>query len=335
MIDTIYIEEEANGLEKTQEILARFSRARKITIERYGEIFNPKAQSFRLQKNHPALILAVKNDGFVLPTPEHYGIGGENNFYFSHMMNCVYDCRYCFLQGMYQSANYVVFVNFTDFFAGISDQQKVLADSNQTGWFFSGYDCDSLALEPVTHFIDNALDKFATLPDAWLELRTKSTQIRPLLKREAMPNCVVAFSLSPEEIVNALEHKTASLEKRLQAAATLAERGWPIGLRFDPVIGTENFEDIYTRLFDRVFDSLPDTAIHSVSLGPFRLPKPFYKKLIQLYPEEPMFAVDMQNRDKMMSYEQDAEQRMLRFCRASILQKIPQEKFFPCVDIKT
>ena len=31
------------------------------------------------------------------------------------MLNCVYDCRYCFLQGMYRSANYVLFVNYDDF----------------------------------------------------------------------------------------------------------------------------------------------------------------------------------------------------------------------------
>ena len=31
------------------------------------------------------------------------------------MLNCLYDCRYCFLQGMYRSANYVLYVNYEDF----------------------------------------------------------------------------------------------------------------------------------------------------------------------------------------------------------------------------
>ena len=30
------------------------------------------------------------------------------------MYNCIYDCRYCFLQGMYSSANFVLFVNFEE-----------------------------------------------------------------------------------------------------------------------------------------------------------------------------------------------------------------------------
>ena len=36
-------------------------------------------------------------------------------------------------------------------------------------WFFSGYDCDSLALEPVTGFAASTLDLFEGLPGACLE----------------------------------------------------------------------------------------------------------------------------------------------------------------------
>ena len=32
------------------------------------------------------------------------------------MYNCLFDCRYCFLQGMYNSSNFVIFVNYEDFF---------------------------------------------------------------------------------------------------------------------------------------------------------------------------------------------------------------------------
>ena len=150
MIDTIYIEEEISQHPRTQEILSRFPQAVTISCERYGEVFNRRAQNFRLQKRKPALILARKHDGFVLETPAGYGIGGQQNYYFSHMLNCVYDCRYCFLQGMYQSAHYIVFVNYEDFAKEI--QHQSFQDGNT--YFFSGYDCDSLALDQVTGFID-------------------------------------------------------------------------------------------------------------------------------------------------------------------------------------
>jgi len=80
MIETIYIEEQIANHPRTLELLARFPEAMRIYCERYGEIFNRKAQSFRLQKKQPALILAEKHKGFVLPTPENYGIGAKENY---------------------------------------------------------------------------------------------------------------------------------------------------------------------------------------------------------------------------------------------------------------
>jgi len=159
MIDTIYIEEAVREHPRTQAVVARFPKARQIICEHYGAIFNRSQQSFRLQKQNPALILAHKSGNRVLPAPADYGIGGQDNFYFSHLLNCLYDCRYCFLQGMFRSANYIMFVNYEDFYKDIAATQSAL---DAPGWYFSGYDCDSLAMEPVTNFVADTLDWFAT-----------------------------------------------------------------------------------------------------------------------------------------------------------------------------
>jgi spore photoproduct lyase len=90
MISAIYIEQAVSAHPTTQAIRRRFPDAQIIPIERYSEVFNRKAQNFRLQKNRPALILAAKHEGFVLPAPPGYGIGMPCNFYMSHMLNCVY-----------------------------------------------------------------------------------------------------------------------------------------------------------------------------------------------------------------------------------------------------
>ncbi len=90
MPDTIYIERDIADHPRTLAILERFPRTRRIACDRFGQVFNPKAQNFRLQKRNPALILARKHDGFVLPAPAGYGVGGQRNYYFSHMLNCLY-----------------------------------------------------------------------------------------------------------------------------------------------------------------------------------------------------------------------------------------------------
>lgn len=326
-MDTLYIEEAVRNHPRTLALCNRYPKARIIDIKHYGDVFNAPAQNFKHQKASPALILANKPGKRVLPTPPGYHIGGKYNYYFSHMLNCVYDCRYCFLQGMYQSAHYVVFINSEDFF---SDIDRTVQEHNDHVWFFSGYDCDSLALDPITGFVDECLDYFASQPQAHLELRTKSTQIRPLLKRRALDNVVVAFSLSPEPIVTAEEHGTPSLSKRLDALKKLQDAGWKIGLRFDPLLYADNFDQLYADMFEQVFSTLDMSTVHSVSLGVFRLPKAFHKKLVRLYPDAKLLNAPIAPRDGMMSYPAEVEDTMRNFCMHKLETHIGDHQFFPC-----
>jgi len=267
MISTLYIERDIATHPRAQAIIARYPKARHVTIDRYGDVFNQPSQNFRQQKQQPALILAKKHGRLALPTPPGYHIGGERNYYFSHMLNCVYDCRYCFLQGMYRSGNYVVFANFDDFF---TDIRQISEQDSSPAWF----------------------------------LRTKSTQIRSLLSRQSIPNVVVAYSLSPAAIVEAHEHKTPSLEKRLHALQELQQAGWKIGLRFDPILYADNYKR-----------------------------KPFYKRMIKLYPDSDLLAQPMKTKTAMVSYPSHIEQDILGFCEIELQRYIRKDQYFPCISI--
>jgi spore photoproduct lyase len=229
---------------------------------------------------------------------------------------------------MYQSANYVLFVNYEDYF---TDMQKICAENiNEPVHFFSGYDCDSLALEPVTDFAKEFLPVIANIPNAWMELRTKSTQVRHLLDSSPFERCIVAFSFTPDEIANALEHKAPSIFKRLDALVKLQQQGWPIGLRFDPIIYEDNYQAHYQTLFKTVFAKINPDTLHSVSLGVFRLPDKYFKKIHKLYPEEKLFASPLESTQGMMSYKAEVEAEMMQYCTQALLNYIPEEKFFPC-----
>lgn len=326
MIDLIYIEEQCRDHPRTQNICARFPRAARVYCEHYREVFNPRSQNFRLQKRRPALILAAKPAGFVLPAPPGYGVGGDRNYYFSHMLNCVYDCRYCFLQGMYRSAHYVLFVNFEDFEATVRDVAHL--EEGREPWFFSGYDCDSLALEPVTGFVASMLELFQDLPGAWLEIRTKSTQIRSLRSRPALPNVVVAFSFTPETVSRRLEARVPGIGKRIAALRELAEHGWPVGLRFDPVIYEPGYAVQYQALFEQIFSAVESSSVHSVTVGAFRMPGDFHARIAGLYPGEPLYAMPMTRHDGVLGYPHEVESEMLGFCREALRDYVPAGKLF-------
>ena len=221
MVSCVYVESSIKNHQRTLRILARFKNTPVVEIEHHGEVFNPSAQNFRLQKSNPALILAHKNNRHALPTPDGYGLGGKHNYYFSHMLNCLYDCRYCFLQGMYKSAHQVIFVNYEDFNEDIT--QICAQHNSEPVWFFSGYDCDSLAYEPVTQFADYFVPEFSKIDNAWLELRTKSTQVRQLLKHEPCDRIVTAFSFTEQHSHDKLEHGVPSIEKRIDPMKLLVD----------------------------------------------------------------------------------------------------------------
>lgn len=328
MFQSLILEKEIREHPRVVSLCKRFTKIPQIVCDHYQEVFNPKAQNFRLQKEKPALILAKKFKNWVLPTPSGYGIGSQYNYYFSHMLNCIYDCRYCFLQGMYPSAHFVLFVNYEDFANALIE--KIASHKNDTCYFFSGYDCDSLALEPITHFAEYFLPLFSQHPNAFLELRTKSTHISCLLKTPSLSNCIVSFTLSPDQIVKALEHKTPSLKRRLQAALQLQQQGWPIGLRFDPLIYSENFREIYAPFFQEVFSTLKSDQLHSVTLGLFRLPKPFFKNILKLYPDEKLFAHSLNEEADSVTYEKNRAEALRLFCIEQLMHYIPKTCLFTC-----
>lgn len=341
MFSAIYIEEEVRDNPLVTQLCDRFAYLPQISCERYGEVFNRKGQNFRLQKKKPALILARKHGSLVLPAPAGYGYDASPSYYFSHMLNCVYDCRYCFLQGMYESANYVLFVNYEDFAREID---QTVHQHGGKAVFYSGYDCDSLALDPVSGFADYFLPRFRDWPDAQIEIRSKSTQIRSLLAQQAMANCVVAMSFTSTQDSQRWEHKVPSVSKRIEALEKLQERGWPIALRFEPLIRQQSSLADYSKLFEQVFNRLNSDRIHSVSTGLFRMPKPFYKRIEKLYPDEPLFLRPSQNTAGMISLIEpreagdaassqegpEAERDFVAALESELLQYVEASKLYRC-----
>ena len=227
---------------------------------------------------------------------------------------------------MYRSANYLLFVNYEDF---QTSMETTLGQhpSGEPVYFFSGYDCDSLALEGVSDFATDFIPFMNRHPSAFMELRTKSVNIKPLMSMDPARNCIIAFSLTPDEVAKALEHGAAPVRSRLAAMTKLSNAGWPIGLRFDPLIYHENYQQSYRQLFEDVFRSVKAEAIHSVSFGPLRFPPAMFEKIRKLYPKERLFAGPLVKDRQMVSYSEVVEEEMAGFCRQELGRFIPDSKF--------
>ena len=322
-INTIYIENAAKSHPNTYDIIKRIKYKNIVYCNSYSEVFNSNNQNFRIQKESPSLILAYKKKNFILKAPEKFTIGFKNNYYFSHLLNCPYDCKYCFLQGMFNSANYVLFVNYEDFYSNI---KKIAENNKEYSCFFSGYDSDSLALENVTNFLKEFIKYFEGIKKGVLEIRSKSINIKVFEKIKPLANVIPAFSLNPEHVVKEFEDKTPSLSKRLKAIIKLQNLGWSIGLRFDPLIYLKQKVG-YEEFFNNVFELIDKNKIHSVTLGKFRMPDRYLKKISKVRPYNNL--IQFENVKRMFpKLDQNDDKFQQTFLIKLLTKFIEREKIF-------
>ena len=96
-------------------------------------------------------------------------------------MNCVYNCRYCFLKGTFENNFPVIFVNDEEMQGEMKkwierenkkDENLVLYASNYS---------DVLAMEGLTGFHSSWIPFFEQFEGVMMESRTKSSNIQSLL----------------------------------------------------------------------------------------------------------------------------------------------------------
>ena len=83
-------------------------------------------------------------------------------------MNCIYDCSYCYLKGMYPSGHMVLFVNIEDY---LEELDHILKTQNM--YVCISYDADLLAMEAVTGYVRLWSAYAAKHENLKLEIRTK------------------------------------------------------------------------------------------------------------------------------------------------------------------
>lgn len=276
----IYVEQDILHAPATEKILSRFSSVPVIIIEHYKDIFNRTKHDLARQQYEPCLILA-KNTGtlFYPGAPVCQSFGEEHFIYTSCIMNCLYDCDYCYLQGMYPSRSMVVFVNLEDYFKELDNLLE-----KHPAYLCCSYDSDLTALNGLFPHAESFCRYAASHPELKLELRTKSAALPFIQKLPAAKNIIIAFTLSPDEIIQEYEHYTPSLKARLLTAKAAVRQGVSLRLCIDPILDVPGAETLYSTLVDDIFSVLSPEEITDISLGVFRLSKEYLKQLRKAKP---------------------------------------------------
>ena len=328
----IYIEEALLGGEEAEAILRKFPKAKCIPIRHYKDLFNRRKQNRALQEKSRKLILAKKEGQRIYPGAPVCQSFSENAFYYaSLLMNCPFHCEYCYLQGMYPSANLVLFLNVEDYF---SDCQRLIQEKGSL-YLCISYDTDLLALEELYPFVERFARFLEKEPNLRIEVRTKAggeSLFRRLLKiqlsEDAKKRLIFAFTLSPEKIVSEAEHGTAGLKGRLKAIKMAVEEGFTLRLCFDPMLYHADWERLYTKLLEMVFREIPMEKLYDVSVGSFRISESYLKSMTKACGTSPYTSFPYENTDGYYHYPKELLLKMEGFLEQKLLEKLPKEKIF-------
>jgi spore photoproduct lyase len=224
------------------------------------------------------LILARNRGSFMKECP---GAGAEiccNYVVINFALNCHLECTYCVLQAFLNNPALTVYTNVEDLMSEV--EAKVRQFPARTFRIGTGETADSLGLDDITWYSRRLVPFFRSLPNAVLELKTKTAQIANLRDVDHGGHTIVSWSLNPESIIRAEEHKTASLAERICAARQCQEWGYRVGFHFDPMIHYRGWEADYEGVVRELFRQVDPEGVTWISLGCLRF-TPHLKDIVR------------------------------------------------------
>ena len=338
--ENIYIEKEIYNHPRTREIVDKFPEAKNIFVDRYMDVFGRARQDGRWQRRHPSLLLAKATGQLIYRgAPVCHNFGSEHFYYASSMKNCLYDCEYCYLKGMYSCGYVVIFVNLEDILEEAHELDQTLSRENSyRGMYLSvSFDTDLMAFDSMTGYARLWAEFAAEHPKVTVEIRTKGAPPITALQQEGRenlpPNLVMAYTISPQPMIDQFEHHTASLKARLTSAGNALKAGATVRLCFDPMIYQQNWKECYARMLDQVKEALPLSEIRDASVGTFRISADYLKRMRQVEPDSAAVQFPFETRKGYAGYPKELEQCMSGFLEKGLLEAgLAPEKIYRLSD---
>jgi spore photoproduct lyase len=247
-----------------------------------------KAREYRSKE---VLILAPFRGRLFQKCPGSPGMICCNYYLLNTCFDCLYNCAYCFLSSYLNSFGIVQFTNVGDIaaeFAGRRDFVPGMLYRLGTGEF-----TDSLMMDQVTDIASSLIEVMEEAPHIVLEFKTKSDNVNHLLDIPRKGTTVLAWSLNTERNIARYEEDTASLQRRIDAAARAGEAGFFLAFHFDPIIMYPGFLDDYRAVLDRLYRAVDPQRILWISLGCFRYAPSFKDILRDACPGEGLTLEEM------------------------------------------
>ena len=254
-----------------------------------------------------------------------------NYFTLDLIENCPFECTYCILQAFLNKPVITVHANLEDMLMQV--RQRTSSQPETLFRIGTGEHSDSLALDKTLGINQHIIKFFAALPNALLELKTKSNQVEHLLELPHGGKTVISWSVNPQVIITKEELKTATLDERLKAARMASDAGYKVSFHFDPMIDYPDWEKGYQGLVEQIFDNISPDRIAWVSLGTLRYISSLKSIVDVRFPNSRVFLGEFVPAiDGKMRYLKKIRQRLYRNVQQKIQKLAPDVPTYLCME---
>ncbi len=294
-----------------------------IKINNYKEVFNRTHQNVELQKLSQALILTENHGNFIYRGADVCQNFGNDNFYYcSTVMNCIFNCDYCYLQGLYPTGNIAVSVNIDDCF---KELDRILAIKDV--YLCISYDTDLLAMEKMLGYVGKFIKYASEHPNLTIEVRTKFGNGKLFDAFNPSDNVIFAWTLSPECFSDDIESKASPLKARLDAAKCAVNKGFKTRICIDPIIYCFDWKLKYSYLVKTVFEQIDSDKIYDISLGVFRISTDYLKLIRKRRPDSVCISYPFISENKVSHYGSLSDE-MISFVRNEVMKYFPEDRIY-------
>jgi spore photoproduct lyase len=273
----IYLEKKYKDNQIAKNIINFYKNSQILEIDNYKNIFD-KNISGNIEES---IIIAWVNNA-ILEAPIWYWHPWIW-YFFKNSINCIYDCKYCYLKWAFKNDMKVFFVNYDEIKSQILEKVSE-RKWNETIWFYSSDYSDNLWTDNFTNFTSEFIPFFDTLDNVKMEIRTKSINIKNLLSLKTSKNIEIAFSLNPSEVISKYELKTPWLDLRIKAINTLIDAWWQVWIRFLPLLEIENYKEIYENFLTDITKKIDFSKVSSIFIWWLLYTKDDYNKILKKEP---------------------------------------------------
>lgn len=330
----LYIEEDIRDNADVKRITERLNFPETIYIRHYKDILARVSSEGSTESTGKGMVLARKTGRLLYEgAPVCQNFGNSHFYYTSCVMNCLYDCEYCYLKGMYPADVPVVFINLDDIFKEVES----LLESFPV-YLCVSYDTDLMALEDIAGYVRRWCDFTKSHDDLTIEIRTKCARTDLWKDIEWCDRVIFAYTLSPDDIIKRYEKCTPDLEHRISAIVSGMEsyasavndgsEAYPFRLCFDPMIYVKDWREMYHDMWERVMNEIDLMHIRDYSVGSFRISDSYLKNMRVRFSGSALVQYPYDVVDGYYQYPEKIANEMECYMEKLISESVPGAKVF-------